>query len=168
MGDLVFIDIDRRRRGFRRGVAATAWYELGVSAEATDPAGARVAYERALAGCPDLADAHCNLGRLHHDAGELALAESHYRLAICATPKIALYWFNLGVVVEDQGRIAEAVAAYEEAIAIGGVADAHFNLARLLEQVGRRVGDDELMRGAVRQLLGYRRACASTWVRRAR
>jgi tetratricopeptide (TPR) repeat protein len=167
VGDLVFIDVGRRR-GFRRGVAATTWYELGVSVEATDPAGARVAYERALAGRPDLADAHCNLGRLHHDAGDLSRAESHYRLAICAEPKIALYWFNLGVVVEDQGRIAEAVAAYEEAIVIGGVADAHFNLARLLEQTGRRLGDDELIRGAVRQLLGYRKACASTWVRRAR
>jgi tetratricopeptide (TPR) repeat protein len=167
VGDLVFIDVGRRR-GFRRGVAATTWYELGVSVEATDPAGARVAYERALAGCPDLADAHCNLGRLHHDTGDLARAESHYRLAICAAPTVALYWFNLGVVVEDQGRIAEAVAAYEEAIAIGGVADAHFNLARLLEQTGRRLGDDELIRGAVRQLLGYRKACASTWVRRAR
>jgi tetratricopeptide (TPR) repeat protein len=167
VGDLVFIDVGQRR-GLRRGVAATTWYELGVSVEATDPAGARVAYERALAGRPDLADAHCNLGRLHHDEGALARAESHYRLAICAEPNIALYWFNLGVVVEDQGRVAEAIAAYEQAIAIGGVADAHFNLARLLEQTGRRLGDDELIRGAVRQLLGYRKACAGMQVRRAR
>ena len=162
MGDLVFIDV-ARRRGLRRGVAATSYYELAVSLEASDPQAARCAYERAIAGSPDLADAHCNLGRLHHDANELADAESCYRLAVCADPKVALYWFNLGVVVEDRGRIAEAVAAYERAIELASVqapaADAHYNLARLLEQIGRATGDDEMIRRAVRHLLAYRKAC---------
>jgi len=146
----------------RRGVAATAWYERGCALELGEPVAAIAAYERALAGRPDLADAHCNLGRLLHDRHELAAAEGHYRLAICADPRVALYWFNLGVVLEDQGRAGEAIAAYERAIAspaVGSatcVADAHFNLARLFEQVGRRAGDDELIRAAVRHLLAYR------------
>lgn len=170
MGDLVFIDVGRRR-GLRRGVAATSYYELAISLEATDLLAARAAYERATAGSPDLADAHCNLGRLHHDAGELHDAESCYRLAVCADPNVALYWFNLGVVVEDQGRIAEAIVAYERAIELAGTVDAHYNLARLFEQVGRAVGDDELIRRAVRHLLAYRKACgrvASAGGRRAR
>ncbi len=189
MGDLLHLNgrlLRAPRCGFRRGTSATAWYELGLSLEGTDPARAIAAYERALSGRPDLADAHNNLGRLHHEAAQpepatapptgpraddpaLALvtvtatatgaarAESCYRLAICAQPNIALYWFNLGVSVEDQGRSSEAVAAYETAIELEPkLADAHFNLARLLEQVGRRSNDELVLRRAVRHLVRYR------------
>jgi len=153
------------RRGLRRGTSATSWYDLGCRLEASDSQAAIAAYERALAGCPSLADAHNNLGRLHHDAGALALAESCYRLAICADAAIALYWFNLGVVVEDLGRGAEAMAAYTRAIELDdSAADAHYNLARLLEVRGRRLRDDaatrpaawDLLQQAVRHLLRYR------------
>jgi tetratricopeptide (TPR) repeat protein len=148
------------RCGLRRGTSATSWYELGCRLEASEPERAIAAYERAVAGCPGLADAHNNLGRLLHDAGSpgcLGTAESSYRLALCADPGIALYWFNLGVVVEDQGRCAEAIAAYERAIELdAGIADAHYNLARLLELTGRRTGDDLVLRRAVRHLLRYR------------
>jgi tetratricopeptide (TPR) repeat protein len=156
------------RRGLHRGTSATSWYELGCRLEGgegrgearrelRDVRGAQAAYERAIAGCPTFADAHNNLGRLHHDAGSLAVAESCYRLAICADAAIALYWFNLGVVVEDQGRHAEAIAAYEQALAIDPhAADVHYNLARLFELSGRRVGDAGVMRSAVRHLLRYR------------
>lgn len=145
------------RRGLRRGTSATSWYDSGCRLEASDPARAIAAYERAVAGCPSFADAHNNLGRLLHDAGSLPAAEASYRLAICADASVALYWFNLGVVVEDQGRRAEAVAAYERALELdGGLADAHYNLARLLELAGRRMGDDAMVRTAVRHLLAYR------------
>lgn len=117
------------------------------------------AYGRALASRPDLSDAHNNLGRLHHDRGELGDAEACYRLAICGAPEVGLYWFNLGVVVEDRGRSAEAIAAYERAIRLGPAAveaDAHYNLARLLELSGRRAGDELVLRRAVRHLVRYR------------
>jgi len=175
------------RCGLRRGTSATAWYELGLALERTDPVRAVAAYERALAGRPDLADALNNLGRIHHETGPAAptdrparagepgaqraaaprdrsaersgamLAESCYRLAICAQPTVALYWFNLGVSVDDQGRSSEAIAAYEQAIALDPqLADAHFNLARLLEVVGRRSNDELVLRRAVRHLVRYR------------
>lgn len=115
------------------------------------------AYRRAIAGRPDLADAHNNLGRLHHDRREHADAEGCYRLAICVDAGVPLYWFNLGVILEDQGRNAEAIAAYERAIELEPAsADAHFNLARLLELGGRREGDEVLLRRAVRHLSRYR------------
>jgi tetratricopeptide (TPR) repeat protein len=161
MGDLVYFTVGPRL-GMRRGVAATAWYERGCALELGDPVAAVAAYERALAGCPGLADAHCNLGRLLHDGDQLREAEAHYRLAICSDPDVALYWFNLGVVLEDQGRRAEAIAAYDRALAspVAGtetcVADAHWNLARLLEVTGRAANDHEMMRSAVRHLLAYR------------
>jgi tetratricopeptide (TPR) repeat protein len=148
------------RLGLRRGTSATSWYDTGCRLEATDPQAAIAAYERAIAGCPGLADAHNNLGRLLHDAGDTAspsVAEGCYRLAICADPGVALYWFNLGVAVEDQGRHAEAIAAYERAIEVDvDAADAYFNLARLLELKARRTGDDAMLRRAVRNLLRYR------------
>jgi len=148
------------RRGLRRGTSATRWYDAGCRLEASDPESAILAYQRAIAGCPSLADAHNNLGRLLHDRGDVAAAESSYRLAICGDATVALYWFNLGVAVEDQGRCAEAVAAYEQAIALDdSVADAHYNLARLLEQTARRTADDTMVRmfrRAVRHLLRYR------------
>ena len=145
------------RLGLRRGTSATAWYDTGCRLEPTDRLGAIAAYERAIAGCADLADAHNNLGRLHHCGGAAAVAESCYRLAICAAPEVALYWFNLGVAVEDQGRQAEAIAAYERAIEIdAGAANAHFNLARLLDLKARRLGDDLMLQRAVRHLLRYR------------
>lgn len=149
-----------RRKGLLRPTSARTWYARGVALESQptpDVAGAMHAYRRALAGCPDLADAHVNLGRLHHDRGELAEAETCYRLAICADANVALAWFDLGVVVEDRGRPAEAIAAYTRALALDPAhADAHHNLARLYEQLGRRAGDVEAMRAAIRHLASYR------------
>jgi tetratricopeptide (TPR) repeat protein len=159
VGDLLFLSLTLKtgRRGLRKGTSALTWYERGCELEASDPEAARVAYQRALAGRPDLADAHNNLGRLLHDAGELAAAEAHYRLALCAAPGTGLYWFNLGVVLEDGGRHAEAIAAYEQALALDAlIADAHYNLARLIERAGRMADDEMLLRRAVRHLKQYR------------
>jgi tetratricopeptide (TPR) repeat protein len=152
----------RSRRGLHRATSAADWYELGCRLEGADPAGAATAYERALAGRPDLADAWNNLGRVHHDAGAPAIGESCYRLAICHADGVALYWFNLGVAVEDrsgpEGRYAEAIAVYERALELDPTAaDAHFNLARLLELVARKAGDELMLRRAVRHLLSYRK-----------
>jgi tetratricopeptide (TPR) repeat protein len=156
VGELLMLAVGTRR-GLRRGTRATDWYELGCALEPSDAPGAMHAYARAVAGRPDLADAHNNLGRLHHDRGELADAESCYRLAICADPRVGLYWFNLGVAVEDGGRTSEAIAAYERAIELDpAIADAHYNLARLLELTARRAGDELLLRRAVRHLVRYR------------
>ncbi len=150
------------RCGTRRGTSATAWYERGCALEATDPEGAEHAFRRALAGRPDFADAHNNLGRLLHARHDAAAtpphdAEAHYRLAICANPTIALYWFNLGVAVEDLGRFSEAVRCYERALELEPtLADAHYNLARLYETIGRSSLDELVLRRAIRHLTRYR------------
>jgi protein O-GlcNAc transferase len=140
-----------------RATSAIEWYERGLALEPSDPDGAMSAYRRAVAGRPDLADAYNNLGRLHHDRGDLPDAESLYRLAICADREVALYWFNLGVVLEDLGRSAESIVAYEHALVLDAyLADAHFNLARQLELAGRHRGDELEIRRAVRHLKRYR------------
>jgi tetratricopeptide (TPR) repeat protein len=145
------------RRGMVRAPSALAWYERGLALEASEPERAIAAYRRALAGRPDLADAHCNLGRLLHDAADFVAAEGHYRLAICIDDRVALYWFNLAVAVEDRGRNAEAIDAYERALDLDPrLEDAHFNLARLYEQLARRTRDDLMKRRAIRHLASYR------------
>jgi tetratricopeptide (TPR) repeat protein len=145
------------RRGMRRATPARAWYERGFALEARDPEGAMVAYRRAIAGLPSLADAHNNLGRLHHERGELEAAEACYRRALAIAPDLALYAFNLGVVLEDRGSTAEAIAFYEQALAQDpSFADAHYNLARQLERGARATADDVSLRRAVRHLTSYR------------
>ena len=145
------------RRGFRRATSAVEHYERGCELQGSDPDLAVAAFRRAIAGRPDLADAHNNLGRLLHDRGELAEAEQCYRRALEHEAELALYWFNLGVVLEDQRRGPDAIAAYEQAIARDGrCADAHFNLARQIEQLARASGDELMLRRAVRHLARYR------------
>jgi tetratricopeptide (TPR) repeat protein len=157
MGDLLSTSIGPRR-GLLRARTPLEWYERGLALEDSAPDQAIAAYRRALLGRADLADAHCNLGRLLHDKGEFGLAESHYRLALTCDREVPLYWFNLGVVVEDRGRIDEAIDAYQHALALDPTqVDAHFNLARLYEQLGRHSQDELMLRRAIRHLADYRR-----------
>ena len=113
------------RRGLLRAKTATEHYEQGLALEDTSPDQAVTAYRRALLARPTLADAHCNLGRLLHERGELALAENHYRLALVCDKTVALYWFNLGVVVEDRrGRTPPARCALQCRPAVRGARSA--------------------------------------------
>jgi tetratricopeptide (TPR) repeat protein len=117
---------------------ADDWFELGLDLEAYAPAEARRAYARAIELEPRHADAHVNLGRILHDAGDRAAAEAHYRQALDAGahPTAA---YNLGVVLEDQGRLDDAETAYRRTIDLDpDLADAHYNLAMLLERRGER------------------------------
>jgi tetratricopeptide (TPR) repeat protein len=118
---------------------AEEWFDLGCELEAASPAEARHAYEQALRLDSSLADAHVNLGRLFHAAGETAAAEIHYDAAIRGAPHDAIAHFNLGGLLEDTGRAAAAVESYERALAADpDFADAHYNLGLLLDRLGRR------------------------------
>jgi tetratricopeptide (TPR) repeat protein len=130
---------------------AEDWYELGCELETSRPEEARDAYRRAIELDPIHADAHTNLGRLLHEAGEVKAAEAHYRQALAAEPNDVTASFNLAVALEDQDRVDDAIAAYQRVLAAdGSYADAHYNLARLYERQGRGVV-------AVRHLRAYRR-----------
>ena len=122
-----------------RRLSAEEWYEIGCELETSDPARARDAYEHALALDPLMADAHVNLGRVLHVAGERGRAEPHYRQAVKLDPDDPTPHFNLGVLFEEVGRKEEAVLAYRQAIVRDpDFADAHCNLGLLLESLGRR------------------------------
>lgn len=134
--------------------SAADWYETGCALEDGSPLEARAAYERALELDPELAEAHVNLGRLLHLAGERGRAEPQYREAVRLAPDDPTPHFDLGVLLEESGRREEAVHAYRQAILRDpDFADAHCNLGLLLESLGRR---QEAVRHliAARQLVG--------------
>jgi tetratricopeptide (TPR) repeat protein len=132
-------------------LSADELYELGCDLEENDSARARAAYLNVLALAPEHADAHVNLGRLLHEAGDYTVAEAHYRRALSIRPDDATATFNLGVALEDQGQVASALEAYERAVLLNdNNADAHYNAARLYEKTGEYTA-------AVRHLRAYRR-----------
>ena len=132
-------------------LSAEDWYELGCELEESSPEEARDAYERALDLDPDLADAHVNLGRHLHLAGERGRAEPHYREAVRLDPDDPTPHYNLGVLLDECARKDEAILAYRQAILRDpDFADAHCNLGLLLESLGRR-------QEAMRHLMAARR-----------
>jgi tetratricopeptide (TPR) repeat protein len=137
---------------------AEDWFNLGCELDAASPDEARHAYEQALVLDPGLADAHVNLGRLHHHGGDAARAETHYRAAITFAPDDAVAHFNLGGLLEETGRATDAVIAYQRALATDpDFADAHYNLGLLLDALGRRPAAMTHLRAA-RRLYGRRSA----------
>jgi tetratricopeptide (TPR) repeat protein len=93
-------------------------------------------YQRVLQLDPEHAAAHINLGTLHYNRQEYALAEEHYRHAIEIDPRYALACFDLGNVLDETGRVTEAIAAYQSALQLAPTyADAHYNLALAYEKI---------------------------------
>lgn len=120
----------------RDGRSAESWFDEAceLETERSEAECAIDAYRRALELDPKHVDAHVNLGRLLHDAGDHAGAERHYRSALEHAPSDETARFNLGVVLEDMERWDEAINVYEQI----DHADAHYNAAVLCERLGRR------------------------------
>ncbi|HEX7093707.1 MAG TPA: tetratricopeptide repeat protein [Nitrospiraceae bacterium] len=119
--------------------AALAWFDRGMTLQDDSMEEARRAYQEAIRVRPAFVEAHVNLGRLHHNAGELKEAEACYRRALQSEPEFALAHFNLAVVLEDQQDKSGALVAYEEALKRAPeFREAHRNVAQLYEQLGRR------------------------------
>ncbi len=120
-------------------LSADEWYDLGVELEASSTADAMETYRRALEVDPQLMEAHINLGRLLHIAGDREGALDHYTRALQLEPSDAIPAFNIGVVLEDLERTEEALAMYLEALRRDpALPDVHYNLALLYERRGRR------------------------------
>jgi tetratricopeptide (TPR) repeat protein len=127
------------------------WFTRALELEASDPAAALAAYERAVEDDPEDVSAWTNWGRLLHEQGRMAEAERVYRRAQEHCEADAVLMFNFGVLLEDLGRPGAALEAYM--IAVGSdptLADCHYNLARLYEAAGKP-------QHAIRHLGEYRR-----------
>ena len=113
---------------FARGIA--------LEEDPSNQAQAIATYQRVLELDPDHAAANINLGTLHYNRQDYALAEKHYRRAIEIDPRYALAHFDLGNVLDETGRVAEAVQTYTTALQLAPTyADAHYNLALAYEKV---------------------------------
>lgn len=129
--------------------AGASQYDRAYELEDADPEAAIAAYLRCIDADEGHLEARTNCGRLLHLAGRLAEAEKIYR---GATEPDGTVLFNLAVLLEDSGRETEALQVYTQALEMDpGLADAHFNLARLHERAGNR-------RESFRHLLAYKRA----------
>jgi tetratricopeptide (TPR) repeat protein len=146
-GRVAFIEHEQQERE-----DAQAWFERGTALEGRrDAVGAEAAYRRALALDPVHEGAHLNLAALLGEASRFAEMAALAALAAVHCPRSALVHYNRGVALDHLERLDEAVAAYEQSLALdASLADAHYNLARLREQLG-----DE--RGALRHFSAYRR-----------
>ena len=139
----------------RQEVSVETWFDRGLAAEDHDLEQALAAYERVRELDAQHVGAHINLGRLHHEAGRLEEAQRVYREALRECEPDATLFFNFGVLLEDSSQYGEAIDAYNQALAADpDFADAHFNLARLYEIVGKP-------QQAIRHLGIYRRLLKS-------
>lgn len=130
---------------------APARFDLGLALEATDPAAAEAAYRQAMTLAPELEAAYLNLGAMFSDAGRFADLAMLCDIAVKHCPESALIHFNRGVALDHLERLPEAMASYERSLALDPtLADAHYNLGRLREQLGDP-------HGALRHFSAYRR-----------
>lgn len=133
------------------GLVETAdWHTYGLTREGANAESAVRAYQRAIAAHPARLDARINLGRLLHELERFEEAECVYREAL-ARGTDPLLFYNLGVLYDDMDRKADAVRAYEAALHEDPyLADGHYNLALLYEELGEP-------RRAIRHMSQYRR-----------
>ena len=130
---------------------AAAWFERALALEATDPARAEAAYRQALILAPAMAEAYLNLGAMWSEAGRFVDLAALSEAAAAHCPDSALIHFNRGVALDHLERLPQAMASYEASLMLDPtLADAHYNLGRLREQLGDK-------RGALRHFSAYRR-----------
>lgn len=116
---------------------AAAWFERGQALEAADPARAEAAYKQALASTPHLAGAYLNLGAMWCEAGRYAEVVELSERALAHCPGCAIIHFNRAVALDNLERLQEALAGYERSLELEPtLADAHYNIGRLHEQMG--------------------------------
>jgi tetratricopeptide (TPR) repeat protein len=127
-------------------------FERALQLEDSSAEDAIHAYLRCLDVNPSNVAARINCGRLLHATERVTDAESLYRAALDAGEEDnADLLFNLALVLEDTGRELEAVDMYKRALKCDeAFADAHFNLARLYQQL-------KMPRAAIRHWNCYRR-----------
>jgi tetratricopeptide (TPR) repeat protein len=122
-------------------------FSEALALEDTDVDAAIEAY-RACVARHAHAGALANLGRLLHLQGRITEALQLYARGDHSDPDVL---YNQAVALEDLGRNGEAIAAYTRVLKLdAGFADAHHNLARLLQLAGEQ-------RQAVRHWNAYRR-----------
>ena len=151
-GDVVLLDATPERRSLAADQAQER-YELAEQLLKTDPDSAERHYRRAIELSPEpFYTAYVNLGAMlcddEHRGGE---ALRVFDDALKHFPGDAVLHFNRAVALDTLEEFDEARKSYEACLAIDPkYADAHHNLAILLDKRGDR-------RGVIRHLNAYRK-----------
>jgi tetratricopeptide (TPR) repeat protein len=109
----------------------------GAIGQQTDTAEAVTLYEAFLSRAPDHAEAHYDLGCLHHRRGDLPDAIACYRRAATLQPDCFEFHFNLAAALFQSDQLVDAVESYRQATCIRpDDADAHYSLGVALQTLG--------------------------------
>jgi protein O-mannosyl-transferase len=102
---------------------------------------AAVAYGRAIAIDPKIAEPHFNLGVVYERKGQPDEAIEEYKKAVSLAPDYADAFFNLGVMYASKGLRDEAIMNYKAALRLRpDFAMAHFNLGVIY--MGNNLADE--------------------------
>ena len=138
-------------RPLPRGADPDELFEQAIALEESDALAAIHAYQRCIDADPKHAGARVNCGRLLHAADRADDAEEIYRAGLDAGSEDVNLLFNLALILEDTGRELGAIDHYKRALALEpDFADAHYNLARLYQQLN-------MGRAAIRHWNCYRK-----------
>lgn len=115
---------------------ATGWFNAAASLEASDPVRAVACYEKAIELNQQYADAYINLSCLLVEGEQYIEAFAVCQEGLVHCPDAALLYFNMAIVYEEMKSIPDALKCYKAALALDpAMADAHYNAARLHEQL---------------------------------
>ena len=118
---------------------AAEWFERGCSLDARPETFAEAieAYRQAIAADPGFADAHCNLGAVHHQQDRRADARACYERALACDPAHVEAHLNLANLDEEEDRPEAALAHYRAALRADPTrAETQSAVALLYERIG--------------------------------
>ncbi len=106
--------------------------EGGVLHDRGDLAAAEERFARVAAALPKWSVGHLELGRVHLDQGNPAVALRDFQAAAEAEPRSVRAWNNVGIALQAMERLDEATRAFTHTLTLDAAYPlAHFNLARL-------------------------------------
>lgn len=104
---------------------------------------------------PELAEAHCLMGRIYLAQGQTRIAEESFTRAVDLNPQLDEAWFARGGLAQDAEQLEAAAEYYEKALALKPLhVDYILRVAYLYDLQDRTAQAEELLNRSLRQLPG--------------
>lgn len=163
--DPSLVDVQRRVEVLRFRAIESLLAEARAAEGAQDWAGARIAYERALAASPDSALVERQLASVERRLGDRAAALKHARASSELDPNDPDVWLLIADLEQEGGNAAAAIAALQKARALDPSIDVASRIEQLQQKSAvsklpdeyRAIADSaRLTRGELAALVGVR------------